>query len=129
MTWPLHPLVTATCIVPVVCITLLGPGLLITRRLAWRPLERLCAAVGFSALLLYLAQFTVFVLNAPTGWSYAIILFAMGATWITRFDLGAIWRCRASRQAMIVWCTVTLWTLLLQATIRHFGGGGWGAKQ
>ena len=44
------------------------PGFLLVRRLRWSPLEKLNASIALSLILVYLATFVLYAVNAPR-WS------------------------------------------------------------
>ncbi|MCJ7545009.1 MAG: glycosyltransferase family 39 protein [Phycisphaerae bacterium] len=105
----------------------LGPGLVIVRRFrGWWPLERLCAAVGLSLLVIYLAAAVIY----GVGWSrwacyvvsgVCLVLLAVGAR-----DLYGMLRSVRVRRALLWFGLLEVWCLAALATIRNYGGGGWG---
>ncbi|HWA99785.1 MAG TPA: hypothetical protein VG713_14880 [Pirellulales bacterium] len=102
-----------------------GPGLWIVRRTAWQPIEKLCAAVGFSWFLIYAASFALFATGANPAWNYAIT----GLAWIaTIANWRAFWflACdRKCRLATLAWCGLAAWCFLAICLVRTVGGGDW----
>lgn len=108
------------------CCCGLGPGLLIVRRFrGWWPLERLCAAVGLSLFVIYLAASVIYGL----GWSRwacygvsgaCLLLVAVGAR-----DLYGMLRSVRVRRALLWLGLLGAWCLAGLALIRHYSGGDW----
>lgn len=102
-----------------------GPGLLVLRRFRWDPLEKLCAAMGMSFLMLFLwAWFGALIGFLPLFaalWSLAAVVMTLFA----RRELAGLWQDRGIRQAVVAWAGLLLWSLVLQALLRHYGGADW----
>lgn len=103
----------------------LGPGLLVLSRLRWDPLEKLCAAMGVSFLMLFFwAWFGALVGFLPLFaalWS----LTALVMTLLARRELAGLWRDQGIRKAAVAWAGLLVWSLALQALLRHYGGADW----
>ncbi len=102
------------------------PGFVVVRRLRWRPLETLCAAVAASLILLYLFTFALYLSRAPMAWCAAGSAVAAVLACVVRRDLGRLFATRAVRRAALSLLGLFVWTLLFVALVRHFSGGAWG---
>ena len=118
-------LISATGMVVAVALSIVGPGMLVVRRLRWRPLEKLSAAVGLSVLMIYLAQWAIFTLGLPKQWSWAVMAAAAAATAVTAADLRRLWAHHATRRAVLAYAGLAAWLVLLQTLVRHYAGGNW----
>lgn len=105
----------------------LGPGLMIVRRFrGWWPLERLCAAVGFSLFALYLVTAAIFGLGLGR-WAYHVVSAVCLALLVfSAQDLWAMLRNIRVRRALLWFGLLLLWCLTGLSLIRHYSGGGWG---
>ncbi len=103
----------------------IGPGLLVLRRCDWAPLEKLCASIGLSFLMLFfwawVGALTGVLPVAASLWS----LMALGATLVVRKDIVELWRDEGLRATVWAWIALLWWILLLQSLIRHYGGADW----
>lgn len=103
----------------------LGPGLLLVRHSAWRPLERLCAAVGASILLAFLECFAIY-LSEPSSAAYWLVpAVGLVCAWVARSELRRLFRDAQVRAAVMGYGLLALWCLTLLALVRNYGGGGW----
>src|SRR5262249_46711663 len=99
----------------------LAPGWVALRRLALRPLERLCASIGVSLMLLYLVSMAFFWTRAPRGAYYLAAL----ACFCAALSVCRTWG-HASRKLRSIVCgyaVLVLWLLLLLFLIRNYSGG------
>ncbi len=104
-----------------------APGFLFVRSLAWQPLEKLCAAVAASLILLYLISWAVFCFapGAETGVYRAVGLAALGiAIWQWR-DIRKLALSFGARQALAGFGFLAAWSLAALAMIRTYSGAGW----
>jgi hypothetical protein len=120
---PADQALTLVVLLPICC---LGPGLLIVSRLRFSSIEKLCSAFAASFILIYLASFGLFCLNAGAWayWSASAVFAAMGiAGWRTG---RIILRNPQARQAIWAFIFLLGWDFLHLAMVRRYGGGGWG---
>jgi hypothetical protein len=110
---------------PILAIVSVGPGLLVTRHLRWGPTERLCGAVGASLLLLYLAGFGLYALDAPSSSAWWLTGLCAVALLAAAPQLRRLARNRGVREVVVGYAALVAWTLVLVATVRVFCGGGW----
>jgi hypothetical protein len=115
----------ALLLAPILAVVSLGPGLLITRHLRWSPTERLCGAVGASLLVLYLAGFGLYAVDAPISSLWWVSGLCAIATLAGIPELRRLARDRRVRGLVVGYAGLVAWTLLLVATIRVYCGGGW----
>jgi hypothetical protein len=104
-----------------------APGFVVVRRLRWNPLEKLCASVALSLVLVFLASWIVYVSGLP--WTPASIVISLACVALLAISFPDARRLFANarvRQASVAFGFLFLWTLLLLATIRHYSGAGWG---
>jgi hypothetical protein len=99
----------------------LAPGWAMLRRVALRPLERLCASIGVSLILLYLLSMTFFWMRAPRTAYY----FAAFACFYAAMSCLRNWKSASRRLRSIVsgYALLVLWLLLLLLLIRNYSGG------
>jgi hypothetical protein len=103
-----------------------GPGLFFVRRLHWKPLETLCASVGVSLVLIYVASLGIYAANLPAAAAHrtlAAIFCAM--TIFSMRDLTALVTRRHIRRVLGAFAILWGWVLLQAMEIRHFSGGFW----
>jgi len=103
-----------------------APGFFFVRKLRWSPLEKLCAAVGLSLLLIYLAAFGIYLLGVSfqNCWLVTGLCAVMGLLSIR--DVAKMLKHRQVRRVLIGLVFLLVWTILLLGLIRGYGGGGWG---
>jgi len=94
--------------------------------LRWNPVEKLCAAIGLSLILLYLAFTALYWLNVSAPaifWAVSAICLEMGI--LARRDIVSLASIRQVRRAIIAFGFLALWSFVLLAVIRHYSGPGW----
>jgi hypothetical protein len=104
-----------------------SPGFFIVRRFRVNPLEKLCASVALSLILLFLAAWLVYVAALP--WTPASIVISLASAALLAVSFGDARRLFANarvRQVTAAFGFLFLWTLVLLATIRNYSGAGWG---
>ncbi len=100
----------------------LAPGLLVTRRLPWSPIEKLVGGMGLSFFVLYLLAFALFLLQAPPEAYFATTaLCALGLVGLRR-DLSSLWNDNVVRRVLLAFCGLLCWLFLLLCLIRHYSG-------
>src|SRR5580704_17051013 len=68
-----------------------GPGLFFVRRLHWKPLETLCASVGVSLVLIYVASLGIYAANLPAAAAHrTLAAIFCGMTIFSMRDLTAL---------------------------------------
>ncbi len=104
-----------------------APGFFVIRRWRWSPIEKLCGAVGLSLILVFLAEWALFVFAPGAG---ALGAYAISASCAVLGIL--VWQdarrllCVARvRRALAGFAFLLVWTLTILATIRNYSGGGW----
>jgi hypothetical protein len=107
-----------------------APGFFLVRRLPWNPSEKLCAAVGLSLILLYLAALGLFwagqahLLQGPAGYGVvSLACFALGA--LAARDALRLAAAASVRRVVLGFAALLIWTLALLGMIRNYSGGGW----
>ena len=105
--------------------TTVGPGLLLVRRLQWRPLETLGAAVALSHFLVYAAGMAIYALGVPTAACYGISLLCAAATAACWTELRALWSRQHIRHVVYAVAGLFVWVLLMQLVVRNYTGGNW----
>ena len=103
-----------------------APGFFLVRRLRWSPMEKLCASVGLSLILIFLAAWMLFLANA----NGAAGCFAVSAVCLALFavsirDARRFFAAASPRQAALAFTCLLAWTLLVLACIRNYSGAGW----
>ena len=109
-------------LIPLTCF---GPGFFLVRKLRWDPLEKLCAAIGLSLVMLYLLSFAIFVLGLSWGLTWLVSLASVGLLAISRRELRRLWGVRRVRQVLGWGGALFLWNLLQLTLVRHLAGGYW----
>ena len=107
----------------VVTVLALGPGAFLTRRLDWRPLERLTVAVAISLTLVFLIGFGAYWAGQATWVGIPVLgvsVFMFAAAWR---DTRALIRADDCRRALTGLLGLLLWNILLLAVIGQYGGG------
>ena len=89
-------------------------------------MEKLCAGVGLSFILVWLAVWVLFLagLNGAAG-CFAVTAVCAAMTAALGRDIRALLRAIRVRQAALGFGFLLLWTLVALAMIRHYSGGGW----
>jgi hypothetical protein len=104
---------------------LLGPGLLLTKRVGLLPLERVTAAVGFSGVYLYLAGFAIYAFDLPLSSHWAVMLTSLIALVLSTTDLKRLAADKTLRLPFFAVVFMFFWIALHVAIMRNFSGGGW----
>src|SRR5439155_15258406 len=67
------------CLLVLLLVSSVGPGLLLVRRVRWKPGETLCASIALSWFLIYLACLLIFIFHLPPTlhWGISIACLAM----------------------------------------------------
>jgi len=103
-----------------------APGFLFVRRLPWSAMEKLCAGVGLSFILVWLATWILFLAGANTAAGCFAISGLCAAMFVFTFrDIRALFGALRVRQAAIGFAFLLLWTLLVLSIIRNYSGAGW----
>lgn len=109
----------------VLLVATLGCGLGVTCRLRWSPIEKLCSAIGLSLVLFYLGSAAVYVLHLPTS-AYQVLT---GIAILLGVVHWRQWRQLLGdtqvRRAGAEFAVLLVWTLILLAMTRGYGGGNW----
>jgi hypothetical protein len=104
-----------------------APGFFFLRRLRWTPLEKLCASVGLSLILVYVAAWTIYCFGPRDQrvayWMIAAAAVLLGAASVR--DLQQLVRSRRVRQALAGQGFLMVWTLAMLSMIRLYSGAGW----
>jgi len=109
-----------------------APGFFFIRKLRWNPLEKLCASIGLSLILVYLASWAIYCAGARGNnmpvhrlpyFVITLVCAAMGAAcWK---DIAGLLRSVEVKRALAAFGLLLLWTALLTAIIRNFSGAAW----
>jgi len=99
----------------------LAPGWVLLRRVPLWPLERLCASIGVSLIVLYLASMTFFWTHASRAAYYLAALACFYAAIRARRDWTLV--TRRLRSIASGYAILVLWLLLLLLLIRNYSGG------
>lgn len=102
---------------------LVGPGLCVTSRLRWRAEERLCAAIGLSVVVVYVAAFAVYAFDLSRTWHVAV---SAACGLLSLLSLPAqvrLFRAPAVRHACASYVCLLVWTILLLCLVRNYSGG------
>jgi 4-amino-4-deoxy-L-arabinose transferase-like glycosyltransferase len=108
-----------------VALCCVAPGFALLKRLRWSPLEKLVGAVAASLTMLYLVSFGLYLIKAP-AWGYWCV--SAVCAFLAAWNAKALWRLLAARQvrrALAGLGVLLALLLLLLASVRHYGGGGW----
>jgi len=123
-----------------------APGFFVVRRFRLGPLEKFCAAIGLSLVLLYLAAFAIYLIDLPHTqwgasqtvkggiggflatdgpfWAVSAACLAMGLASLR--DLARVMSARQVRRPILWFGLLLAWFIALLAIIRNYNGGGWG---
>ncbi len=109
----------------VFAVGILGAGWPIADAFRGSPLERLCALVGCSLVLLYLTHFTLFALGIPAGSAVAVTA-VCGVLLARRSgELIVLTRDPEVRRALAAFGLITAFGFAQLALIHNFTGGCW----
>jgi hypothetical protein len=103
------------------------PGFFLVRRFRWNPLEKLCASVGLSLILLYLATWAIYVLapgSQPAAY-FAVSAICVVLAVVARRDLRTLFGISRVRRVVAGFGFLTAWSLSILAMIRVYSGCGW----
>jgi hypothetical protein len=110
-----------------------APGFYFVRKFAWNPMEKFCASMGLSVILIYLLSWAWFCLGPrdsgdqlTTSLSAAISLVCCTLAILCRKQIAALFRNIRVKRAALGYAFLFGWTLILLAIIRHYSGFGWG---
>ena len=107
------------------------PGFFVVRRLRLGPVEKLCASIGLSVILLYLDTWIVFLVAGGAGsqlpstpfWISSAVCIALGlAAWK---DMLKLFRSFRVKHALGGFGFLLIWTLVILGMIRVYSGGTW----
>ena len=106
------------------------PGFYLVRRLAWRPMEKLCGSVGLSLALVYLASWGIYCFGPADSGIHvapyaAVSLLCAGLAAASWRDAVRLWRSPRVRRAVYGYGFLMGWTLVMLAIIRNYSGGTW----
>ncbi len=109
-------------LVPICAFT---PGFALLRHSPWRPLEKLCAAVALSLVIVFLVAFAGFVAGAGPGlaWLTSLVCVLLGGA--TYRDARALLHDRTVRRALLGLAALVAWSGALLLLLRHYSGGTW----
>ena len=109
-----------------------APGFFFVRKLRWNPLEKLCASIGLSLLLVFLAAWGIYCAgphgnhmpaNPMPCAIVSVVCAVMGAAcWK---DMGRLLRVPIVRRVLAGYGFLLLWTALLLGIIRNYSGALW----
>jgi hypothetical protein len=122
------PLAGYVCVlIPLLAVCCFFPGFLIVRRLRWTPLEKLCASVGLSLLLLYLATWATYCFGPHDERPVFRAIIAAAALcgvfcWRDTLRLFGTFRVR---QTALAFAAFLVYTFALLCMIRVYSGLGW----
>ena len=89
------------------------------------PARKLSGATGLSLLLLGILSFSVYLSGLPAAAYYGVTAVASALALAGARDAWRLLRARRVRSALAAFGILVLWTLGLQAVIRHYSGGDW----
>jgi 4-amino-4-deoxy-L-arabinose transferase-like glycosyltransferase len=114
----------ALVLVPFVLVSSIGPGFFFLRRTRWNPLEKICGSIALSLLIVGGLSFAVYVSGLPSWGYYGITAIVAGMT-LAGADAWGLTRGHYVRRTAAAFGLLVIWTLGLQALIRHYSGGDW----
>src|SRR5215469_13394555 len=123
-------LVSVVALLALVPLCAFAPGFYLVRRLRWKPVEKLCGAVGLSLALIYLASFVIFWMGPADGQVQplpyaAVTLLCLILAVASRKDAACLWRAPAVRRAVYGYGFLAAWTFVMLAAIRNYSGASW----
>jgi hypothetical protein len=116
---------------PVILLVLLlatcvpGPGFFFVRRFRWSAGEKLCASIGLSLVLLYLAATGIYLLRADWRWCWLTTAAFAGLTAASGRDLARLLRLRRVLRLLAGFGLLLAIGLALLSLIRNSSGGLW----
>jgi len=114
----------ALVFVPFVLVFSFGPGFLFLRRMRWNPMEKICGSIALSLLIIGGLSFAVYLSGLPS-WGYYGITAVAGALTLAGADGWGLIGDHHVRRTAAAFGLLVIWTLGLQALIRHYSGGDW----
>jgi hypothetical protein len=124
--------IQAVLLVGLLIVCCFAPGFFLVRWLRLTPMEKLCASVGASLILLYLVTSIVYLAGgvgsgvrlpvAPLAISSAVCVILGIAAWK---DLFRLLRSFRVRHALLGYGFLFLWTVVILGMIRVYSGGHW----
>ena len=104
-----------------------APGFLVVRRFPWNPLEKFCAAIAASLVVLYLAAGSLYVLHVSDWRIPCLVISALslGSILAMHRDIRRIVSSRSVRRPLLGFLFLFAWMLSIDAIIRVLSGGGW----
>ncbi len=107
-----------------------APGFFFIRHLRWSPMEKLCGSIGLSLILLYLSFGAVYCLTpsgkeTPRAFCVVISIVCLALGLASHRDLVRLFRSFRVRRALIGYCFLLVWTLLILGMIRNYSGAFW----
>jgi len=110
-------------------ICVFAPGFFLVRKFHWSPLEKLCASIGVSLVLLYLFEWGLYCVGADTGTQRTAATGMTGVAFflglLARHDIVRLFSAPRVRQAALGTVFLAVVTLLLLSMIRSYSGGTW----
>jgi hypothetical protein len=122
------PRVTITFAVPLLILLFCSfdPGFFCLRRVRWTPLEKFCASVGLSFILVWLANWILFLLGANNAVGCgAITVCCVILAALSFRDALRVLRSPRVLQAAAGFTFLLTFTLVALAAIRNYSGAGW----
>src|SRR3954451_16003340 len=101
-----------------------APGFLFVRWLHWGGLEKLCASIALSLILLWLGAWAIYAF-APPAANYILAAACAAAALATARDALRLFRIPRVRRALTAYAILLAWTLLALAVIRNYSGALW----
>jgi hypothetical protein len=104
-----------------------APGFAVVRKFRWNPLEKFCAAIGVSLILLYIAA-TVLHWLQPSDWRVpclAVSALSVAAAVAAHRDIRRLAGSPVVRRVLLGFLFLLAWMLAIQSIIRVYSGGGW----
>ncbi len=103
----------------------LGLGVLVARRLAWEPLEKLLLTVLVSHGSVYGTQVAITLAHGSPRWMWLVAVANLVGLFLGRRELARWWADPDLRSTLAPFGVFALGLLLLASTLRHFSGGSW----
>ena len=112
-------------LIPLLIVCTLAPGFFFLRKLHWAPLEKLCASIGLSLVLLYLAAFAIYLLEIQWWTCWLVTAICLALMIASRKDLAKLLAVSQIRRALLGFAVLLLWGLTMLSLVRHYSGGQW----